>query len=344
MPGEPTLSRRHPHSTEWVVYAQQLLNQALAGGMHLDIAEDGKFTVELEEEIKAFQSRHGLAADGSVGPTTWAALHKAIGAKQHAASDDNDLPSPAREVHNAPGHRDDNTFHQRTDQHGNTVRVYDVDAETITGTPGGQHDWNTVVSLMIEKAEKNVGEQIPYVLSGIVEFQQSSHAKIVQWAAASRAFEEAAHVQFPWGLLVDGLDHALGVVFTVEGYWAGWVYEKVKGAFLGSLKEELESRASQVPGLQAQLEQGVAAMVDRANRETRHTVDDIRAGIKDHIKEQMENYQQVTSDADWIEEMVTYFGFPASTESRVTQPILHSLNQQLDAMLQQAGEDLVRTA
>jgi peptidoglycan hydrolase-like protein with peptidoglycan-binding domain len=347
MAAEPTLRRGHTNPHEWVVYAQKMLNQALAGGMHLDVPEDGRFTEELEQEVIAFQAQHGLGHDGAIGASTWAALHKAVAAKQHAAQQasdeaDDQLRTPPREVHHAPGHRDDNTFHQRTDQHGNTVRVYDMDEETITVTPGAHVDWNSAVALMIEKAEKNTGEQIPYVQSGIVEFQASSAAKIAGFAAAARHFEEDAHVHFPWGLLVDGLDHALGLVFTVEGVWAGWVYEKVKGAFVGALVEELESHTSQVPGLQAKLEAGVATLVDRANRETRRTVDEIKALIKDYIKDQMQAHQQVTNDPDWIAEMVAYFGFPATSEANVTQPILQSLNHQLDAMLHAAEEELLR--
>jgi Putative peptidoglycan binding domain len=349
MPGEPTLKRGRHNPHEWVVYAQTMLNQALAGGMHIDIPENGTFDEAMEQEFIAFQSRHGIGNDGEIGPNTWAALHSAIAAKQRQAQgaqaeQDDQLSTPAREVHNPPGQRDDNTFHERTDMHGNTVRVYDVDPDSVTVTPGATTDWNTAVSLMIEHADKNTGEQIPYVLSAILEFQTSSHDQIAGFVASAQHFEQETHVEFPWGLLVDGLDHALGIVFTVEGVWAGWVYEKVKGAFTNALTAELEHHASQVAGLQAKLEAGVTALVDRANRETRQTVDEVKAGIKDYIKDQMQNYQQVTNDADWIAEMVTYFGFPASSEASVTQPILHSLNAQFGAMLRQAEDELVKNA
>jgi Putative peptidoglycan binding domain len=348
MAGEPTLKRGHNNPHEWVVYAQKMLNQALSGGMHIDVPEDGKFDEEFEKAIIAFQENHGLGHDGEIGPKTWAAFHHAIEKKQHAAGqaaqeqdeqEEEQLRSPARDVHNAPGHRDDNSFHERSDGHGNTTRVYDVDPEVIVA----DKDWNTAVGLMIEKAEKNTGEQIGYVHSAILEFQISSEGKISGFAASAHQFEDNAHIHFPWGLLVDGLDHALGVVFTVEGAWAGWIYEKVKGAFTDALKEELEHQESAVPGLQAKLEAGVTALVDRANRESRTTVDQLKESIKDYIKEQMVSHKQVTNDPDWIDEMVKYFGFPPSTADNVTYPILHSLNAQFDAMLQEAHEEMLKS-
>src|SRR3569623_612154 len=122
MAGEPTLKRGHNNPHEWVVYAQKMLNHALSGGMHIDIPEDGKIDEEFEKAIIAFQEIYVLGHDGEIGPKTWASFHHAVERKQHAADEqaeeeDEQLRSPAREVHNPPGHRDDNTFHERSDGH-----------------------------------------------------------------------------------------------------------------------------------------------------------------------------------------------------------------------------------
>jgi putative chitinase len=49
-----------------------LQNELIEAGFN--IGSDGDFGEQTEEAVKAFQSRAGLAADGIVGATTWAAL------------------------------------------------------------------------------------------------------------------------------------------------------------------------------------------------------------------------------------------------------------------------------
>jgi Putative peptidoglycan binding domain len=350
MAGEPTLKRGHSNPHDWVVYAQQMLNHALAGGMHLDVPENGVFDAAFEQEVIAFQSQHGLDHDGEIGPNTWAALHRAVEAKQRAAAaagaeEDDQLQSPVHEVHSAPGHKDDNTFHQRTDEHGNTVRVYDVDAEKITT----DHKWNEVVSAMTILAEKNTEMQIPYVLVAVQEFQTSSRARIEQFAAASHQFLEESHVHFPWGLLVDGLEFGLSTVFhipaeTLVEKWGNWIYEKVKGAFTSQLKSELEARADPVANLEKRLEEGVAVLIQHVTQQTTRAVDDVKAALPDYIYDAMWEHQQVSDNPAWVSEMVAWFGFPTRTTENVTQPILYYLDQQLDAMIQQAQQELLASS
>lgn len=141
--------------------------------------------------------------------------------------------TPGGESYSAPGHKDDNTFHQRTDKQGNTVRVYDVDAEKITGDHAS---WNEVVTAMTTLAEKNVEMQVPYVLVAVQEFQSA---------------------------------------------------------------------------------------------------------LPEYIYDAMWEHQQVSGNPEWIREMVAWFGFPTRTTDNVTQPILHYLNQQFDAMIQQAQQELL---
>jgi hypothetical protein len=347
MAGEPTLKRGHSNPHDWVVYAQKTLNYALAGGMHLDVPENGVFDEAFEQEVIAFQSQHGLGHDGEIGPNTWAALHKSVEAKQQAsaassAEEDDQLQSPPREVHSAPGRKDDNTFHQRTDRDGNTVRVYDVDAEKITT----DHKWNEAVTAMTTLAEKNTEMQIPYVLVAVQEFQSSSRTRIDQFAAVAHEFLEVSHVHFPWGLLVDGLEFGLSIAFeipteTIVEKWGNWIYEKVKGAFTSQLKSELEARADPVDNLKARLEQGVSTLTEHITQQTTRAVDDVKAALPDYIYDAMWEHPQVSDSPAWISEMVTWLGFPTRTTDTVTQPILHHLNEQFDAMIQQAQQELL---
>ena len=52
-----------------VVWAQELLN---AGGARLPVG--GFFGAQTSRAVASFQTRHGLAADGVLGPATWRAL------------------------------------------------------------------------------------------------------------------------------------------------------------------------------------------------------------------------------------------------------------------------------
>jgi hypothetical protein len=351
MAGEPTLKRGHHNPHDWVVYAQQMVNHALAGGMHLDVPENGVFDEDFEQEVIAFQSQHGLGHDGEIGPGTWAALHAAVEARQRAnsaaslgadAAGDDQLQSPPREVHSAPGHKDDNTFHQRTDSHGNTVRVYDMDEEKISA----DHKWNAAVSAMTILAEKNTEMQITYVLVAMQEFQVSSRSRIDQFARDAHEFLEKSQVRFPWGLLVDGLEFGLSIVFefpaeTVLEKWGNWIYERVKGALTSQLKSELEAHADPVTNLEKRLETGVAALTQYVTQQTTRAVDDVKTLLPDYIYDAMWEHHQVSDDHAWISEMVAWFGFPTRTTENVTQPILHHLNQQFDAMVQQAQQELL---
>jgi peptidoglycan hydrolase-like protein with peptidoglycan-binding domain len=51
--------------------AQHLLNQAYGYG---EVAVDGKFGAKTQTAVKDFQTKHGLAVDGSIGVNTWKAL------------------------------------------------------------------------------------------------------------------------------------------------------------------------------------------------------------------------------------------------------------------------------
>jgi Putative peptidoglycan binding domain len=360
MAGEPTLKRGHNNPHDWVEYAQKTLNYALAGGIHLDVPENGVFDETFEQEVIAFQSQHGLGRDGVIGPNTWAALHKSAEAKHQAsaaqeaasaAQEDDQLQSPPREVHSAPGHEDDNAFHQRTDKHGNTVRVYDMDAQTITADAHlttADHSWNEAVNSMIILAKNNAEMQITYVLVAVQEFQTSSRARIDEFAQSAERFLEESHVQFPWGLLVDALEFGLSTVFeiptkTIVEKWGNWIYEKVKGALTSQLKSDLEARADPVANLKNRLEAGVAALTQHVEHQTAVAVGAVVGELPDYIKDVMSEYKQVSDQYDWIKEMVAWFGFPTRTTENVTQPILQNLNEQFDAMIQQAEEEVLRS-
>jgi len=351
MAGEPTLKRGHGNPQEWVAYAQQLLNYALADGMHLDVNVNGVFDQGFEHEVIGFKTRHGLGPDGTIDPSTWAALHHAAAARQETASaaeavEDDKLQSAPREVHSAPGHKDDESFHERKDAQGNTVRVYDMDAEDIHGERNRTYTWNQAVTAMTMLAVKNTEVQIPYVLVAVHEFETSSRARIDQFAQAAHDFLEQSQVHFPWDLLVDGLEYGLSAVFefpaaTIVDKAGGWIIDKVKGALIGQLKSELEARADPVPNLERRLEEGVAALTLHVTQQTAQAVSDLGAAIPDYIRDAMQGHQEVSDDYEWISAMVEWFGFPSRTTENVTQPILHNLNQQFDAMVGQVEQELL---
>jgi Putative peptidoglycan binding domain len=345
---EPLLMRGHSNPHKWVVYAQQLLNHARAGGMHLDVPENGVFDHAFEQEVAAFQSLNGLTQDGKVGPKTWAALHKAVDAGQQAASKaaeeaDDQVRSAPREVHSAPGHKDDETYRVRKDANGDTVRVYDMDEQVISA----DHEWNKAVAAMTTMAQGNIEAQITYVLVAVEEFQASSRSQIEGFAQRAHRFLDESQVHFPWGLLVDGLEHGLSLAFEVSGAAAAagsagmWVFDKVKGALVGQLKSELETRADPVPNLQKRLEDGVVALVDHVVQQTALVVNDMKPVIPDYIETAMADYRQVSDDHQWISEMVAYFGFPASTTQTVTLPIRQQLQEQFNALIQQVEQELL---
>src|SRR3954451_22186792 len=105
------------------MYAQQMLNHALSGGMHIDVPENGVFNDAFAQEVNGFKARHGLSQNGVIDHDTWAALHQAANTQHQAAvhraaqedahkaekdADDADhLSSSPHEVHSAPGHEND---------------------------------------------------------------------------------------------------------------------------------------------------------------------------------------------------------------------------------------------
>jgi hypothetical protein len=70
MAGEPTLAEGRMNDPEWVAHLQRLL---IEHG-HDPGPVDGVFGPRTDAAVRAFQAESGLAADGVVGPITWAAL------------------------------------------------------------------------------------------------------------------------------------------------------------------------------------------------------------------------------------------------------------------------------
>lgn len=71
MAGEPTLSQHHSNDPEWVAHLQQrLIDLGYDPG-----PVDGIFGPRTDAAVRRYQQDHGLAADGVVGPMTWASLN-----------------------------------------------------------------------------------------------------------------------------------------------------------------------------------------------------------------------------------------------------------------------------
>jgi hypothetical protein len=175
-------------------------------------------------------------------------------------------------------------------------------------------------------------------------FGKSSDQAISQFAAAARAFEAASHVEFPWSVVANGLDLALAAVFKVENPAAEWIYDKVKSALLDGLVAELTSRTSVVPELEAALRAGVAQLVESVTTRQRQAIEAVQREIQDAIHSAMLTYTaegDFSNDTRWIGEMVAYLGFPRRGYDDVAQPILWYLNQEFDAMLAQANQQLL---
>lgn len=361
MAGEPTLKRGHNNPHDWVVHAQQLINHALAGGMHLDIPENGVFDEEMEKEVSAFQERHGLAVDGEIGPNTWAALQGRVAEKQRAAqADDNEDSQPHSGAYTYSEQRrleqghdtDDEVYHQYTDEHGNVVKQYAMSGEgkeatgdpnengvenTILVDPKAHVDINAVVTQMTEIASRRLGEQIPYTHSAVLQFQTHAHQQIAQFVE-----EHEPDASIGWGSLVEGLTSGLLLVFAPELEAMKFVFETAASVFSAGLEARLEHATSALNAAEAKLTTGVDTLVAEIDQRWMHAVDAARKQLPAAIGQQMEEYrnQYLTLDKDWIEEMVHWFGFPERTEETVTAPILYELNSRFGELLSQVQAQL----
>jgi hypothetical protein len=241
--------------------------------------------------------------------------------------------------HDGASNRDpnDNTFHEYRDENGNVVREYAMDAETITVTPGAHVDWNTVVTMMVEKAERRVGEQLSYTHAAVFQFQGHAHDQIARFVA-----DNAPDASIGWGALVEGLVSGVMLVFTPELEATKYLIETAAKVFSEGLEARLENASNQYTAAKAKLDHGVDALTVEVEARQVQAVDTVRPQIRPHIEQMMEEYrhQPLTMDAEWIEEMVHWFGFPERDATTVTGPIVYELTQRFDQILSQVQSEL----
>ncbi|HVU93396.1 MAG TPA: hypothetical protein VHC23_14255 [Jatrophihabitans sp.] len=244
-----------------------------------------------------------------------------------------------RYEHDGAANRDpnDNTFHEYRDENGNVVREYAMDAETITATPGAHVDWNTVVTAMVEKAEQRVGQQLPYTLSAVHQFNAHARQQIAQFV-----HDHTPDASIGWGPLVEGLVSGISLVFLPELEAAKYVFETAAKVFSEGLEVNLEYAANQCNEAKAKLEAGVDQLSVEVDARQRQAVDLLMPQLSPLIQQAMEEYrhQPLTMDTEWIEEMVTWFGFPRRDSATVTEPIVYELSQRFDQILGQVQAEL----
>jgi hypothetical protein len=239
---------------------------------------------------------------------------------------------PQREVEQeiAPGHGpNDEIYHTYTDEHGNIVKQYDMDAEEITVTPGAHVDWNTVVGQMVAIAHERADAQIPYVHAAIEQFQSNSGTQIAQFIHANTPPAD----EISWKALVDGLTAGLWMAFAPEAEVGKLIFDTAISLVREGSEDAAHQAAQHVEDAHQQLEAGVRAFTTAAMSNTLSSVDHVKAQIVDQFKHGMQEYQQVTADPTWIDEMVSYFGFPMRTEDTVTTPVLQHLEYEFNNLL-----------
>lgn len=344
---EPTL-KRGSGQHDWINYAKKLLDQHFIrpGSMQLPMDQNGVFDEELERMVTLFQEQQGLGVDGKIGPNTWTALKRAAEAATsnwEPSVEDQRAERRADEMANHPHDptkTDGERYHVRQSEDG-PVKVYDMAAEEIDVTPGAVTDWNDVVTHMITRARQNVHDQVPWVHQAVAHFSETATSSIQQWAAQMERLEALSHANLPWDLLVDGLDTALGMVFTGPSGLAGWAYGKLKSAVIDGLVSELTAKSSVVSGLEAQLLAGVHELRHKVDSTFEHVIAEFETDGPTIIKEQMREHTQVSNNSDWIDEMVAWFGFPRKSTTEIKAPIQQWLDHQLTELLRAASDQVL---
>jgi hypothetical protein len=232
---------------------------------------------------------------------------------------------------------DDEVYHVGTDDDGNPVKQYDMDAEEIVVTPGVHVDWNEVVSHMIEIAKRRLGEQIPYVHVAVSQFQAQSGAQIAQFIAENTP---APSVGISWKELVDGLIEGVGIALFPEAEFAKVVFETASKFLVGNLEKIMEETAHPLEDARAKLEAGVGAFVTQVEQNTVTAVDEAKAQVEHVIRQGMADQHNPTNDPAWIDEMVHWMGFPERSEATVTAPVLQWLTYQFTALLSQVQQEM----
>jgi hypothetical protein len=235
-----------------------------------------------------------------------------------------------------PGHGpDDEIFHQYTDENGQVVTQYDIAGESIRGSAHEHDTWNAAVTAMIGLAKQRLAVQLPYVHEAVLEFQSSAHGQIAQFVHANTPAQ-----QIGWGPFVETLASAITAVFLPELEAAKIAVDVAGKVFSEGLAVSVEQATEHLSAATEQLTHGVDLLVTDIGIRTQTAVDAANEHVAEFIRDYMKDEQHPTTDFEWVDAMVEWFGYPERTRDTVTVPIVHELNQSFAELLGQVQHEL----
>jgi hypothetical protein len=232
----------------------------------------------------------------------------------------------------------DETFRVGHDEHGRPVRVYDMAPETVSG--GGQHaSREMITSLIVEKAERRLGEQLEWVVYAVDQFRAASRHHIEQ-----QVTHYAGNVAISFKSLVEGLISGVGAIFATvqpEAEGAKWLLETAMHFLVDNLDAQLESETTPLDSAKAKLDAGVAALASHARQRQAHAISNAKPHVRQVIENGLGNVHAVSDDPGWIEDMCAYLGFPEPDENTISAPVRQHLEYEFSGLLARTVAELI---